>query len=190
MKHLRYILPLVLLSGCTNPSRQAEAKALFTVPPRIEMSEAEVNIALIVGQGGRRYVSLDLHGRAILFLLDTGAVTTIVSAAVARDEDIVTIPVARGTLYGGGGASSASAGLIEELRAAGLVISRLPAFFADLADWNARELAAQHKKIDGIMGSDLLEYLGASIDYTTNTLRIRKPGKRTTDNSGASPFRV
>lgn len=177
MKYLSSIPLLLLLVGCSTASRQAEAKALFDAPPHVEMTDAEVEIALVVGQGGRRYVPLDIRDRSRLFLLDTGA-PTIVSVAVARDEGIATIPLARGTLYGGGGANSGSAGIIEKLSIRGVVISRLPAFFTDLTDWNARELAAQQHQIDGILGADLLEFLGASIDYTTNTLKLRKPNQQ------------
>jgi predicted aspartyl protease len=175
MKSSYFILPLILLTSCTTDSRQGEAKALFDAPPRIESQEQEIDLALVLGTGGRRYVSCSIHGKTFLFLVDTGAVTTIVSAAVARDLGIATIPVARGTLYGGGGASSATVGLIDKMNAGGLVVSRLPVMFTDLSDWNTRERAAQHKSIDGIIGSDLLEYLRASIDYTTNTMRLRKP---------------
>lgn len=68
----------------------------------------------------------------MVFLLDTGAGPTMVSVAVARDGGIATIPVPHGTLYGGGGGSSASVGLIEGLWAKGVIISRLPVFFTDL----------------------------------------------------------
>jgi hypothetical protein len=185
MKFLLIIAAFALLSGCSTASHQAEAKALFDAPPRIEMREAEVEIALTVGQFGRRYVSFDIHGKAFLFMLDTGATPTIVSDSVARHAGITTIPVPWGTIYGGGGGSSGSAGVIEELRVKGVTVSRLPVFFIDLTDWNVREFAGQQKKIDGILGSNFLEYFSASIDYNTNTLKLRRPNQTAQTTSGS-----
>lgn len=175
MKFFLIIAPILFLSGCLSGSRQAEAKALFDAPPRVEMREAEVEIALTVGQFGRRYVFLTVHGRAFLFMVDTGALPTIVSDSVAKHAGIVTIPVPRGTLYGGGGTSSGSAGIIKELSVEGVTVSNLPVIFTDLTEWNVREFAGQQRKIDGILGSNFLEHLRASLDYTTNTLTLRRP---------------
>lgn len=181
------IVALGLLSACSTMPRQPEAEALFQNHPQVEMEEAEIEIPLLVGQGGRRFMLLELGARKLVFLVDTGAVPTIVSAAVAQDAGIATIPVPHGTIYGGGGGSSASVGLIEGLRAKGVIISRLPVFFTDLTEWNARELAAGQMKIDGIMGSDLLEDLRASIDYQTNQLKIRRPDQQPASASGLEP---
>ncbi len=177
MKFIGGVMALVLLAGCSTVSREAEVKALFDAPPQIEMSHAEVEVRLVVGKGGRRYVPFDISGEEMLFLLDTGAVTTIVSTSLAQDLEIETIPVRKGTLYGGGGGSSSSVGIIDEITNGELRILRLPVFFTNLEEWNVRELAAQQTRIDGILGSDLLEYLRASISYTSNTLRIRKPNQ-------------
>ncbi len=190
--HYLLVLPVFLLGGCATVSRQAEIIALFTTPPRVELREQEVSIALVVGQGGRRYVPVEIHGRRLLFLLDTGSPTAVVADTVARDDNITTISAPRGFLRGAGGAASASAGIIEELRVGPVIISRLPVLFTDLsvAFGNEQVSATEHKTIVGVMGSNLLEFLRASIDYTTNTLTIRKPNQSTTDNSGALPPRV
>jgi predicted aspartyl protease len=175
LRVLSILFPIgVLLSGCGSPGNFDAARAYYSKPPTISFSAPEV-VPLVVGSEGRLYMQVRIGTQDVMFLVDTGATATICDEQVISEAKIATMAAPFGTLWGGGGGVKSSVARIPTLQIGNTHILDCPVFVQNLDDWNKREVATQKRRIDGILGSELMELLGVQIDYRSHTMQIQKP---------------
>lgn len=174
------LLPIgLLLSGCGSPGNFDAARHYYSRPPTLSFSAPEV-VPLVLGTDGRLYVEVRIGNREVLFLVDTGATATICDERVISEIRIATMAAPFGILWGGGGGTKSSVARIPAMQIGDTHILDCPVFVQNLDDWNKREIATQKRRIDGILGSELMELLGVQIDYRSHTMQIQKPYNNST----------
>ncbi len=160
---------LSLLMGCAATQDFDLARKVYESPPELAFTGSST-VPLSEGKGGRLYVEVSLAGEKCIFIVDTGAVQTIISSDLASKLSIEKLATPKGTLYGGGGGVHSSIARIPVVEIGDAILKDLPVFITDLDEWNQREQTAQQTRIDGILGSEALLFLRASINYATKEL--------------------
>jgi predicted aspartyl protease len=105
--------------------------------------------------------------RPASFALDTGASITVISPELAQACAIETTEMP--SLTGGGGAITATAGVIPELAIATL---RIPHVHVAVADFLAMLSRAMGTQVDGILGTNVLRDFRLTIDYPRRRVRL------------------
>ncbi len=105
--------------------------------------------------------------------IDTGAALCAVTTRTARKERFQ--PVTEGKIMTAAGSVDSQLGLLPSVRLGGLEIHAVTALALD--DDYADDFTVDGKRgrVLGILGADLLEYLGASIDLRAKVIRFRLP---------------
>jgi predicted aspartyl protease len=131
-----------------------------------ESSDEQLAVALSRTRSGLLTVPVEVDGRALTFLLDTGSARTVLSTAVARAINLKTFPGAQ--LIGATGATDVDHGWVDELRVGPLRIERHLVVVLDLT-----RLARRDVFIDGILGADVLLRGRMRLDFAEGRLLLR-----------------
>ena len=167
------------------------ASAFKTVPRReIVFPDGPVILPLTLSAAATPVIPVEINGKPKLFWLDTGSSMSIVASDVAAEcgvEALVsdTLEVATTT-----GRVPARPAMIKLLQLGGISITNSAAMIvsSDLMQVRVGEAdaTAAAKKIDGIVGFDIISRLNIRIDYLKNTVTLAKsvkmPGRSPTRN--------
>lgn len=137
----------------------------------------EIPLTLIPIEPGGYHIMIELsvNGLKANTLIDTGASKTIMDLARARhyinDPDIK----AFGKQLTGVGTARIDTWVttVEEIRFAHYAMKNLPLVLADLQTINAGYAVYDLPRIDMVLGGDLLQKLGAVVDYSNKLLKIK-----------------
>lgn len=114
-----------------------------------------------------------LAGRAVRVLIDTGAASTVVSLALAKELGLQVTPLGRT----GGGAGGAQLEVFQlhdaELRLGDAVPRSRGLYAMDLSHVNAALALKGTTPVDAILGVDVFEAQAAVIDYGSGSLFLR-----------------
>jgi hypothetical protein len=105
-------------------------------------------------------------------MIDTGAPFTTLSRTLADEVRIPDPDPPRGLLHSGGGAIRSYFARIPLISCGDLELLDVPVFAVDFAEWNRLEHDSYGVNLGGILGADVLELLGARIDYRDKVLVI------------------
>lgn len=152
---------------------------------------------LLVDQEAARYGSIIRHGEsstipivrgdgvAELFVpvqlgttrgwwqIDTGAAFCVVTSRIARHEGFA--PLTAGKIVTAAGSVDSQLGTLPSIRLGGLEVRDATCLSLDENFANDFTVQGQRGNVIGILGADLLDHLGASIDLRANVVRIRVP---------------
>jgi hypothetical protein len=152
---------------------------------------------LLVDQGARRYGPIIRHndtrtipivrgeGIAELFVqvqigttrgwwqIDTGAALCLVTSSIAHHEGFA--PLSAGEILTAAGAVDSQLGTLPSVLLGGLEIKDVTSLFLDEDFVNDFTVHGRRGHVIGILGADLLDHLGATIDLRANLLRLRVP---------------
>lgn len=114
-----------------------------------------------------------LAGRSVRVLIDTGAASTAVSLALARELALALTPLGRT----GGGAGGASLEIVQvtgaDLRLGDAVPRTKGLYAMDLSHVNAALAQKGTSPVDAILGVDVFDAQAAVIDYGSSSLFLR-----------------
>jgi len=114
-----------------------------------------------------------LAGRAVRVLIDTGAASTVVSLALAREMGLSIAPVGRQ----GGGAGGVNLEIYEVVGAELLLDEAHPRprglYAMDLGHVNAALALKGTTPVEAILGADVFDAQAAVIDYDSSSLFLR-----------------
>jgi hypothetical protein len=114
-----------------------------------------------------------LAGRSVRVLIDTGAASTVVSLALARELGLVLAPLGRT----GGGAGGANLEIFRvsgaDLRLGDAVPRTRGLYAMDLNHVNAALAQKGTSPVDAILGVDVFDAQAAVIDYGSSSLFLR-----------------
>jgi predicted aspartyl protease len=108
-----------------------------------------------------------VHDRPYQFALDTGASTTVISPAVARECRVETR--AMPGMTGGGGVVAASAAVLDSLEIDRVRVSRVRVAVAEFLEPLGQAIGA---RLDGIIGTNVLRRFRVTVDYPAKQLRL------------------
>jgi clan AA aspartic protease (TIGR02281 family) len=116
-----------------------------------------------------------LAGRAVRVLIDTGAASTVISLALARELGLALAPLGRT----GGGAGGANLEIFQvssaDLRLGDAVPQTKGLYAMDLGHVNAALAQKGTLPVDAILGVDVFDAQAAVIDYGSSSLFLRDP---------------
>ncbi len=152
--------------------------------------DGPVILPLTLSEAATPVIPVEINGKRKLFWLDTGSSMSIVASDVAAEcgiEPLVTDTLEVATTTGRVPARPA---VIKKLQLGGISITNSTAMIVSselmqvrLGEANATAAA---KKIDGIVGFDIISRLNVRIDYLNSTVRLAKsvkmPGRGPTKN--------
>jgi len=174
--HYPFFLLMFLLSACQLPHQDmSRSVQILSTPPNIASIETEVTIPLEADNEGHLYLNAEFQGKRLVLLVDTGAQIMVFSNTLLQGTSIKTEVLADGLLGGMTGPGKGTVGFIPVLSIDKVIISRLPVLFVDLDGWNRRSVRSGARKIDGFLGSNMLLYLRAEIDYKKSQLTVSLP---------------
>ena len=166
------------------------ASAFKTVPRReVVFPDGPVILPLTLSTAATPVIPIEINGKPKLFWLDTGSSMSIIASDVAAEcgvEALVndTLEVATTT-----GRVPARPAAIKRLQIGGISITNSTAMIVSselmqvrIAEANSTAAA---RKIDGIIGFDIISRLNVRIDYLNSTVRLTKSVKQ----QGHSPTR-
>lgn len=134
-------------------------------------------VNLIPRDCGRLYVEAYLQSRRLCLLIDTGANATILDQSLANLPGVTPLPDT-GTLSFLGAQYPIRALRIPHLRLATVTLTDVKVAAMDLSIWRRDESQTAGRPIDGILGTDLLSSLRATIDYTRPALLLPTPSTK------------
>ncbi len=153
-----------------------DRRTLVEFPAGVEMVRLPARI-----EKDRIYVRLEIAGRGLDFLLDTGAATLTIDQGIARDLGLVTR----------GRAMQTVAGSFETGRVVIPAIGIGPLTMRDVvmrtAPFTSHE--AQRTRVVGLLGFDFLDAVAVRIDYAGGTVDAMRPGTLTAP-SAAAPVEI
>ena len=171
------------------------AAAFKGVPRRqIVFPNDPVILPLTMSAAATPVIPIEINGKPKLFWLDTGSSMTIVASDVAVECGVVglindTLEVATTT-----GRVPARPAVIKSLQIGGISIANSTAMIVSsdlmqvrMGEPNSTEAA---KKIDGIIGFDIISRLNVQIDYLRSTVRLAKSVKLPGDGPTRNLFWV
>jgi hypothetical protein len=139
------------------------------------LTHAETRTLPIVRGAGiaELFVPVRIGTSAGWWQIDTGAALCVVNTRIARTEGF--LPVAEGEIVTAAGAVDSQLGRLPSVQLGGLEIRDVTALSFD--DDYTREFRVQGRRgnVIGILGADLLDRLGATIDLPANLIRLRIP---------------
>lgn len=152
--------------------------------------DGPVILPLTLSEAGTPVIPVEINGKPKLFWLDTGSSMSIVASDVAAEcgvEALVTDTLEVATTTGRVPARPA---VIRQLQLGGISITNSTAMIvsSELMQVRVGEVnaTAAAKKIDGIVGFDIISRLNVRIDYLNSTVRlaksVRMPGRAPTRN--------
>ncbi len=121
------------------------------------------------------HLTVKLMDRDVVVLIDTGA-QTIIDAALAHDLNLPLTEAAAQDFYSLTGSAGRRVSTKVNLMIGKAKITGMPADCMDLSSLNALNGTLGLPQFSGLLGSDLLSTLHASIDYSKLTLTLRRPG--------------
>jgi hypothetical protein len=140
-----------------------------------------VILPLTLSAAATPVIPVEINGKPRLFWLDTGSSMSIVASDVAAESGVEplvadTLEVATTT-----GRVPARPALIKQLQLGGISITNSTAMIVSSELMTVRmgdvDATAASKKIDGIVGFDIISRLNVRIDYLNSTVRLDKPVK-------------
>jgi len=129
----------------------------------------------------RIYVRLDIEGRGLDFLLDTGASSVTINEAIARE---LKLPVYGRTTATVAGSFQTGRVVAQSVGIGNLTMHDLVLRTAPLASDESHDT-----RVVGLLGFDFLDEVGLRIDYTEGTVDALRPGSLAVP-SGAMPLDV
>jgi predicted aspartyl protease len=132
-------------------------------------------------ENDRIYVRVDIAGRGLDFLLDTGASSITINADVARD---LKLPVYGHVTQTVAGSFAAGRVVAPEMTIGPLVMHEVVMHTVPLASNESHDT-----RVVGLLGFDFLDAVALKIDYTSGTLEAVRPGAQTPPAS-ATPLDI
>jgi hypothetical protein len=171
------------------------ASAFKSVPDRQIVFPAEpVVLRLTLSAAATPVIPIQINGKPKLFWLDTGSSMSIIASDVALEcgvEPLVsdTLEVATTT-----GRVQARPAAINRLELGGISITSSTAMIVSSELMQVRianpGVATATRKIDGIVGFDIISQLDVQIDYVNGTVRLTRPVRKPADASRRNLFWV
>jgi hypothetical protein len=171
MCHLAAAVVCLWLVGCV-PTRSGRSSEYDSRPATVRLSKDLVPLNLMSPRDGRLYLPARIGIHEVLLMIDTGAPFTLLSRTLVDGVQHPDANPPKALLYGHGGAVKSYFARVPLISCGDLELVDVPVFAVDFTDWNRLEMAHYEAEIGGILGSDLLELLGAQIDYRGKLLVI------------------
>ncbi len=163
---MRAAVAAALLLAVAPVAAQEPAPTVYSGQPRAA-------IPLRRSPDGKLLARVEVEGRMLTLLVDTGA-STVLDMGVARGLGLAIGETAE-IGYGLTGVTGRRHGtVINRMVLGGIVVSGLPASCLDLAPLRAVEGVPP---FDGVIGSELMAVLRARIDFDSLTLVVRRPDR-------------
>jgi hypothetical protein len=162
------IVSTLLLVATAAPQLCAQAAPTVTAAACADPARRAVPVDIPVTLQSNHFVITACRGeRALSFVLDTGAPTSLFDLTVAKELGIETGQPVRS---GGAGAGTINGALLrrDSVRLAGTDVVAPIAMALDFSALNARG----RLKIDGILGADFIDRYVLGLDYRGNVLRL------------------
>jgi hypothetical protein len=179
---LRMAVPLVALLGLSvscsplhSPSigRLLVEKEARRYGPIIRHSETRT-IPIVRGEGiAELFVQVQIGATRGWWQIDTGAALCLVTSRIARHEGFA--PLSAGEILTAAGTVDSQLGTLPSVLLGGLEIKDVTSLSLDEDFANDFTVHGKRGHVIGILGADLLDHLGATIDLRANQLRLRVP---------------
>lgn len=162
---MRFAPTLVIASAiAATPIATASCQQLGT--PKIEWVEASATVPFVLYRGNRVVAPGTVNGRSVEFILDTGASVTTIDRAYARSIGIP--PGEKIAARGAGGMQEAELVHDLTLTIGGMKMTDVTAAVIDLKEVSA----AIGRPMNVILGRELFNHAGVTIDWQAQTLRV------------------
>jgi hypothetical protein len=119
-------------------------------------------------------VRVKLNGHSVLMALDTGSRDLIVDASYARTCGVKMVSL-KSLVFWDGARMAVQNAVVQRLELAGVTIEDLPAGITALRKWSL-QVNPQSEPVAGVIGLGLLRQFTPTLDYTAQTLELRRPG--------------
>jgi len=128
---------------------------------------------------GTPTVRVLINGKQYDFWLDTGSSMTVISSSVAEDAGITPLSEDTLTVRTFAGSAPVKAATIKRIDLGSIVISNSPAVIIDQSLMYLRSSAQGVQRgglrVDGIIGWDTMRQFDLTMNYTTGTIKLRRP---------------
>ena len=171
------LLAITLLASCSSsPNRGGSGRLLVELETerygRVIRHSQDLTVPLVRGDGvAEFFVQVQIGTSRGWWQVDTGAAFCVVTSLIARHEGFR--PTTSGQILTAAGEVDSELGTLPSVRIGGLEIREVSALVLDDNYANDFTIGGKRGHVIGILGADLLDFLGASIDLRANVLRFR-----------------
>jgi tetratricopeptide (TPR) repeat protein len=139
------------------------------IPYRVEGKSATTQVPF-VHTDPLPLIQVKVGGETANFLIDTGAAELYLDPELAKKVSAMQFGATTG-LYGGGMQAETGQGRVAELTLGDFIVHDVPVLILSTRRF---DVAARGKRVDGVLGTVLLEHFLATIDYPGSQLVLRR----------------
>ena len=171
MKQLLFFFMAVLLMGCTDGSIKPETASATTPYDSIMQAEGYDAVPLFKTRTGHITVTLQVNGKACVFLVDTGGGATLID--ISKKDKYELAPLAVRDYAAGIGSATLLVRTKGIFCINGKKFRNDSLFLMDISYINAEFKKNHSRQVDGVLGTDFLEKYKAIIDYSRSILYLK-----------------
>lgn len=161
----------VLLMGCTDGSIKPETASATTPYDSIMQAEGYDAVPLFKTRTGHITVTLQVNGKACVFLVDTGGGATLID--ISKKDKYQLSPLAVRDYATGIGSATPLVRTKGIFCINGKKFRNDSLFLMDISYINAEFKKNHSRQVDGVLGTDFLEKYKAIVDYSRSILYLK-----------------
>ena len=169
------VLPTLLLCSCSSTGG-SDRLLVETDGPRYGAVSGASSTSLPIKRAdgiAELFVPVQIGTSSGWWQIDTGAALSVVNSRIATYEGFAIREA--GEILTPAGTADANVGVVPSVRLGSITIREVTVLSLDDRYSNDFQIDGRSGSVIGILGSDLLDHLGATIDYRSNRLYLRAP---------------